>query len=98
MVDIDANTEKAAQVGAAIGMHLHPEFPPVPTGSDPKSQQIAAELKAFLDAAHKEIETYNQSVDALRAGATAIPQATDATDQSGADTVNSSGEGGTYSI
>ncbi|EUA17402.1 hypothetical protein I549_1928 [Mycobacterium avium subsp. avium 2285 (R)] len=81
-----------------MGMHLSADFPSVPTGSDPKSQQIAAELNAFLDAARKEINTYNQSVDALRAGATAIPEAINATDQSGADTVNRSAEGGTYTI
>ena len=98
MADIRGNTSAGAAAGSAIGMHLSADFPPVPTGSDPKSMQIAAELNAFLDAARKEINTYNQSVDAMRAGATAAPQATDATDRSGADTVSSSGEGGTYTI
>ncbi|ORW12223.1 MULTISPECIES: hypothetical protein [Mycobacterium] len=93
MADIRGNTTGGAAAGSSVGMHLHPEFPPVPTGSDPKSQQIAAELKAFIEAAHREIAVYNQSVDALRAGMTAAPQATETTDQSGADTVNSSGEG-----
>ncbi|MDA3641998.1 MULTISPECIES: hypothetical protein [Mycobacterium] len=98
MADIDANTKKAAQLGASMGMHLSADFPPVPTGSDAKSQQIANELNAFLNAARKEIHTYNQSVDAMRAGASAVPEAIDATDQSGADTVNRSAEGGTYTI
>ncbi|KMV21801.1 hypothetical protein ACT16_15030 [Mycobacterium heckeshornense] len=79
-------------------MHLSADFPPVPTGSDPKSQEIAAELNAFLDAARREIATYNQSVDAMRAGMTAAPQATETTDQSGADTVDHSGQGGTFTI
>ncbi|EUA65533.1 hypothetical protein I553_10830 [Mycobacterium xenopi 4042] len=74
MADIDANTKKAAQLGASMGMHLSADFPPVPTGSDAKSQQIANELNAFLNAARKEIHTYNQSVDAMRAAPAPYPK------------------------
>lgn len=98
MADIRGNTAAGASAGASIGMHLSTDLPKCPTGGDTKSTQIATELNAFIDAAHTEINTYNQSVGALRAGTTAAPKGVDATDQSGADIVNSSGQGGTYTI
>lgn len=93
---INAETTAAAQTGATGGMHLSADFPPVPTGSDPKSAAIAAELNAFVTAIRADIQTYNDSVDQLREGTVAAPKRIDAGDDQGAAIIENSG--GTYSI
>lgn len=95
---IQADTQAAAQLGSSMGMHQSTDLPKCPGGSDTKSSQISTELKSFLSAAHNEITTYNKSVDALREGCTAAPQAVDTTDRAGAGIVNNSTDGGVFTI
>jgi hypothetical protein len=95
---IQANTQTAAQLGSSMGMPLSTDLPKCPSGDDTKSSQISTEMKAFLSAAHNEITTYNKSVDALREGCKAAPQAVDATDHAGAGIVNNSTGGDVFTI
>lgn len=73
-------------------MHLPTDFPSSPTGTDTKSAAIAGELNAFLKTAQAETTTYNTSVDTLREGLVAAPEAVEATDQNGAAGISASGE------
>lgn len=96
MTNIRGNTTVGAAVGASAGITLSDNLPASPPGADTKSSQIAAELSAFLHAAKAQTAIYNQSVTALRQGMQQAPQDVEATDQSGANTVASSG--GTFSV
>jgi len=91
-VSIRGNTTTGAAAGASAGMHLSTDFPSSPTGADTKSTAIAGELNAFLKTAQLETTTYNTSVDTLREGLVAAPQAVDATDAAGAAGIEGSGE------
>ena len=92
--NIRGETEAGAAIGAAAAMPLPADFPASPSGADTKSAAIATELTAFLNAGRADTAIYNQSVDALREGLTAAPQAVEAADQSGAAGISNSG--GTY--
>ncbi len=92
--NIRGETDAGAAIGTSTGMPLSADFPTSPTGADTKSAQIATELTAFLRAGHADTTTYNESLDALREGLTAAPQAIEATDQAGAAGISNSG--GTY--
>lgn len=91
-MNIRGNTSAGAAAGALAGMHLPTDFPSSPTGADTKSAAIAGELNAFLKTAQAETTAYNTSVDTLREGLVAAPNAVDATDQAGAAEVAGSGE------
>ncbi|EUA41497.1 hypothetical protein I553_3388 [Mycobacterium xenopi 4042] len=95
MADIDANTKKPpnwARRWHAPIRDFHPSLPAAtPKPADRERTQRLPQRRA------QGIHTYNQSVDAMRA-APAPYRSNRATDQSGADTVNRSAEGGTYTI
>lgn len=95
-MSIRGETTAGAQAAASAGMHLSADFPQVPSGSDPKSAAIAAELNAFVTGIRTDIQTFNSSVDQLREGMGAAPKRIDAGDSQGADIIDSSG--GTYTI
>lgn len=92
MANIRGNPTAGAAAGSSASMHLHPELPPSPHGSDTKSALIEAELNAFLVAGRTDIATYNKSVDALRTGLTQAAEGVTQTDQNGATTVTNSAE------
>lgn len=95
-MSIRGETTAGAQAAASAGMHLPADFPQVPSGSDPKSAAIAAELNTFITAIRTDIQTFNSSVDQLREGMGAAPKRIDAGDSQGADIINNSGR--TYTI
>ena len=91
-MNIRGDTTAGAATGASAGMHLPTDFPTSPTGADTKSAAIAAKLNAFLKTAQAESATYNTSVNTLREGLVAAPNAVDTTDQNGAAGIADSGE------
>src|ERR1700753_3920865 len=95
---IVANTQVAAQLGAAMGTPLSTDLPKCPSGADTKSTQISTAMNTFLSAAHNEITTYNKSVDALREGCKAEQQSVDASNRAGAAIVNNSTGGRVITI
>jgi len=92
MANIRGNPTAGAAAGSSASMHLHPELPPSPHGSDTKSALIEGELNAYLVAGRTDIATYNKSVDALRTGLTQAAEGVTQTDQNGATTVTNSAE------
>lgn len=92
MANIRGNPTAGAAAGSFASMHLNPELPPSPHGSDTKSARIEAVLNTFLVAGRTDIATYNKSVDALRTGLTQAAEGVTQTDQNGATTVANSAE------
>lgn len=89
---IRGESAAGAAAGASVGMHLHTDFPPVPTGADVKSAAIATELQGFVTAISADVDTYNASLDQVREGITAACQRVDDGDRTGAGGIENSGQ------
>lgn len=93
---IRGDTSAGASIAQSVGASLSGSTEDRPSGGDTRSAAIAAAVNSFLDAASRETETVNSSVDEVREGMAAAADRITQADQQGADDVANSG--GTVSV
>lgn len=89
-MSIRGNTGAAEQMAAAVGVHIPTAQPTVPVGSDAKSTEMAARIRAAQGSDTGAAKTCNSSTEEIRLGLADAAARVTAADQQGADAVEQS--------